>query len=95
MTQRIEWTRGYQDPHDPEFRIPYYTARIRNLTVRVEMDPVWQGDCLRPRCAGWVLLAGNIWMHFPAGKSDRGGRKALAEAKSFGARCRLNPEASR
>lgn len=94
MNAKIEWIR-HDDESDPEFNIPYYTAKVRDLTVRIEMDPVWQGDRRRPRCAGWILLAANIWMHFPADKSDRGGRKALAEAKAFGARCRLNREASR
>lgn len=95
MTSRIEWIRGYEDPYDPEFRIPYYTAKVRDLTVRIEMNPYWEGDCRRPKCDGWNLLVGNVWLHFPVEKGDRGGRKALAAAKAFGARCRLNREASR
>lgn len=89
--RRIEWVRGYEDPHDPEFRIPYYTAQVRNnLTARIEMDPYWDGDCRRPKCFGWNLMVGNIWMHFHAEKDDRGGRKALSAAKATALLCRFN-----
>lgn len=90
---RIEWNRGYQDPHDPEFRVPYYTAQVRhNLTARIEMNPYWDGDCRRPKCDGWNLEVGNVWIHFPVEKGDRGGRKALAAAKALALRFRLNLE---
>ena len=92
MSARIEWVR-HEDSSDPEFDIPYYTARVRdNLTAKIEMDPYWSHDSNRPKCDGWTLIVGNVCLHFPREKGDRGGRKALAEAKALGLRFFLKPK---
>ena len=80
------------DGHASE-RVPYYTAWISGVQLRIDAETYWEGDCVRAKIGAWVLriAAVTVELHFPVENRENRGSVAIAltQAKDAAERMRV------